>query len=43
MKFGIRSFLMVGLMAVIFIVLSKVIVNKYVDPANPVSKLVNAI
>ncbi len=32
MNFGVKSFLMVGLMAMLFLVLTKVIVNKYPVP-----------
>lgn len=40
MKFGLKSFLMCGFMALVFIVMMKVIFNKY--PVAGVSDLVNA-
>jgi len=43
MTLGLRSFLMVGLMAVLFIILLKVVINKYVSPDNEISKLVNTV
>jgi len=43
MSLGLRSFLMVGLMAVLFIILLKVVVNKYVSPDNEINKLVNTV
>lgn len=35
-KLGVKNFLMVGVMAVLFIVVAKVIVSKYPSPITPV-------
>ena len=43
MSLGLRSFLMVGLMAIIFIILAKVVINKYVPADNAINKLVNTV
>jgi hypothetical protein len=40
-KLGVKSFLMVGVMAVLFIVLAKVVFTKY--PVKGVSELVQAV
>jgi hypothetical protein len=41
MKLGIRNWLLVGTMAVLFIVVMKVLVNKY--PIKGVSDVINAV
>ncbi|HEX9253019.1 MAG TPA: hypothetical protein VF870_12300 [Ignavibacteriaceae bacterium] len=43
MKLGMRSFLMVGMMAVLFIVVSKVLVNKYSVVPQGLKDVVNAV
>ncbi len=40
LKLGVKNFLMVGVMAVLFIVLAKVIVTKYPSPVTPVIQAV---
>jgi hypothetical protein len=42
MNLSVKNFLMVGIMAIAFIILAKVLVNKYNVP-DPVSSTINAI
>lgn len=41
MKLGVKNFLMVGVMALLFIVMAKIIVNKY--PVTGLTDVVNAV
>jgi hypothetical protein len=41
LKLGIRNWVLVGIMAILFIVVAKVIVNKY--PVRGLSDVVNAV
>jgi hypothetical protein len=40
-KFGIRNWVLIGVMAILFIVMAKVVVNKY--PVRGLTDVVNAV
>lgn len=41
LKLGLKNFIMIGVMAILFIVVAKVIVNKY--PVAGVTQVINAV